>query len=640
MVGVGDWTSASDFDPPAGRAAVSPRVHLLPGGGAALSLETLIRNLIDQRRFGQILLLGRGGGGKSTAVNHLRAVLPPDAPVVLYDEPPQPPMPRANVLAIVAHREEPPAYGAWLMKLELAPWEQDDCIEYCAARRRDQCSAVLARLKNDQSKTLLRGSPQLWRIALDRLGADETVPDTVAALREHIAAVFPPQLLRDKVAPLCLAAVADADEHPVRLSELPRELLPYALKLLRHRAVRVIVAADLIATKIGSGAPVDDVLCDVLPEELLHETASALRFNAPAVARLDRMLSGRPRDSDAMAASLLLAIDPAWRPRDGRGAKLSQARLAGAKWPNVDLRGAELKLADLREADLSCANLKRANACGAILTDAKLLEATLRWLRASAADFSGANFIRAVACSADFSDAELVDVDLRDADLSWAVLNGANLAHAKLVGTKLRQAKLLRTNFEDADLIGVDFQGASLDHVNLAAAANVAGLSFPKASLLFCELEGLRLPEADFAGANLIGSYLTGTFMPLAKFNGANLRNTGLAEIEWEGADLRNADLRGCTFHMGSTRSGLVSVGITDLPPCEGSRTGFYIDDFADRDFKPPEEIRKADLRSADLRGANIEGVDFYLVDLRGAMFTPAQAAYLEKCGAILDYNS
>jgi uncharacterized protein YjbI with pentapeptide repeats len=105
-----------------------------------------------------------------------------------------------------------------------------------------------------------------------------------------------------------------------------------------------------------------------------------------------------------------------------------------------------------------------------------------------------------------------------------------------------------------------------------------------------------------------------------------------LADIDWPGADLRGADLRGCSFHMGSTRSGLVGSPIA----CEGSRTGFYTDDYDDRDFKPPEEIRKANLRGADLRGANVEGVDFYLVDLRDAQYTQDQAEHFAKCGAIL----
>jgi uncharacterized protein YjbI with pentapeptide repeats len=40
--------------------------------------------------------------------------------------------------------------------------------------------------------------------------------------------------------------------------------------------------------------------------------------------------------------------------------------------------------------------------------------------------------------------------------------------------------------------------------------------------------------------------------------------------------------------------------------------------------------------RRADLRGANLEGVDFYLVDLRIALYDPDQEMHLRRCGAIL----
>jgi uncharacterized protein YjbI with pentapeptide repeats len=148
-----------------------------------------------------------------------------------------------------------------------------------------------------------------------------------------------------------------------------------------------------------------------------------------------------------------------------------------------------------------------------------------------------------------------------------------------------------------------------------------------------CNLEGLSLPRCDFRRADLTGSYLTGTFIPRGDFRNAKLNETALAEINWEQADLREADLRGCTFHMGSTRSGLVGSTI----PCEGSKTGFNTDDFNDREFKDPEQIRKANLCRADLRGANIEGVDFYLVDLRSAHYSVEQYEQLLRCGAILD---
>ncbi len=83
---------------------------------------------------------------------------------------------------------------------------------------------------------------------------------------------------------------------------------------------------------------------------------------------------------------------------------------------------------------------------------------------------------------------------------------------------------------------------------------------------------------------------------------------------------------------MGSSRSGLVNSPIAS----EGSRTGFYTDDYNDQDYKPPEEIRKANLCGCDLRDAIVDSTDFYLVDLRRAKYSEEQARHFARCGAIL----
>ncbi len=118
--------------------------------------------------------------------------------------------------------------------------------------------------------------------------------------------------------------------------------------------------------------------------------------------------------------------------------------------------------------------------------------------------------------------------------------------------------------------------------------------------------------------------------LPLARW--ADLSNARLADIDWENADLRHANLRGATFHMGSSRGGLVFSPYA----CEGSKTGFYTDEFDEQNFKAPEDIRKASLRGADLRGANLTGVDFYLVDLRNAKLDAGQLEHVRSSGAIL----
>ena len=142
----------------------------------------------------------------------------------------------------------------------------------------------------------------------------------------------------------------------------------------------------------------------------------------------------------------------------------------------------------------------------------------------------------------------------------------------------------------------------------------------------------MRLPGADFTAARLNGALLTDSVIRRGLFQRADLGGAGLADIQWEEADLRDADLRGAVFHLGSSRSGLVGSPLA----CEGSRTGFYTDDFDQQTYLPPESIRKANLCRTDLRGAKIEGVNFYLVDLRGAKYSPDQLEYLGHCRAIL----
>ena len=57
-----------------------------------------------------------------------------------------------------------------------------------------------------------------------------------------------------------------------------------------------------------------------------------------------------------------------------------------------------------------------------------------------------------------------------------------------------------------------------------------------------------------------------------------------------QGADLRACDFARATFHLGSSRSGLVGSDIAG----EGTRTGFYTDESLEASFQVPEDVRKA----------------------------------------------
>ena len=156
--------------------------------------------------------------------------------------------------------------------------------------------------------------------------------------------------------------------------------------------------------------------------------------------------------------------------------------------------------------------------------------------------------------------------------------------------------------------------------------------TFREARVIECDLEGVEVTDAVFERTSFLNSDLAGSVLARANLRGAWFYGAGLADVRWENADLRGADFKGASFHTGSSRSGLVNSVIAS----EGSRTGFYTDDYDDRDYKPPEEIRKACLCGADLRGAKVADTDFYLVDLRGARYTADQAAHFKRCGAIL----
>src|SRR5437660_2882733 len=165
------------------RAPVRPRV-LSPVSGEALLLEDEVRHLLTKRWGGLLWIAGPAGAGKSTALEHLAHVLAGAPDVCFLDYPaPEP------------HGPLPPAQSAWVIyaapevaelkaavKYRLAPWRQDEWIEYLLAVHPERCASVMARLCSHRGGDPLEGNPELWRIALDRMAADEAIPSARAAL--------------------------------------------------------------------------------------------------------------------------------------------------------------------------------------------------------------------------------------------------------------------------------------------------------------------------------------------------------------------------------------------------------------------------------------------------------------------------
>lgn len=614
------------------RALVRPRIT--SDGGDSLLLEDEITDRLAAGEFGLVALTGAAHSGKLTALEHLAAVFADDPRVVIverladfsYEERARRSR-SAPGLLVVYLAAESALLNNICRPLRLAPWGEDEWIEYLLAAHREQCASVVARLRSDRARSILGGCTLLHRLVLDALAADESLPDAMAALRSEtlrrLDSALPAVSRRmfDQLTDLRY----DAQLPPIQVES--RELS--ALLDVLH--VRCLLAVEYILDRLRRAITIK-VLRRPLPRALVEAVAARLR-DEPVLLNRVRTAAGQSQSlAQPMGASLIHAAGDAWRPADNSRLNLKRAHLSDVRWSGIRLENLYVEHADLSGADFSEAQLSGVVAEQTIFRNAELHGAKLVDFYARTADFSGANLsdVRGITCV--FARSSLMNADLQGASLRDAVFDGCDLR-----GASLRRADLMSAGFRHARIEGADFTGADLSFADLRKldlrAAEFAGANFYGARLEKADLQGMRLPGVQFPGAMLTGADLTASEMPYANFSGADLRLAGLAEVEWENASLRDADLRGATFHMGSSRSGLCA----NPPASEGTRTGFYTDDYEEQGFKSPEEIRKANLCGADLRGAKLDDVDFYLVDLRGALYTPDQELIFRRSGAILE---
>ena len=610
-------------------ALVRPRAAPL-GGGEAQLLEDILAEHVDEPG-GVLRIVGPPGSGKTTAISHLAAVFADDQRLEFIDQPSdEDAAPSANHFAVLSAASVKAIPGVTTVRL--APWGFDELVEYLLAKHPAACRSVLNRLGGEARRAWI---PEIAVVVLDRFAANEAATNPSAELGAHLQELLP---IREQLAAAkqsCLAVLAGGTDAicaaAARLAEVGCS--EAARSLLRHRMVQAPLAVDRVIESLCEG---DEVLLrPVMPFDLVELAGIRCRGHKAASSRLYEILNNDGLGKiHPMAASILRIADPAWRPRPGPGRQawqLAGAHFSGVVWPLVNLASANLSQADFSDAFLETAVLTSANASearfnAAVLRKADLARIQAGWTDFIATDLSQSHLSEALLVGADLTNANLKRADLTGANLSDAQLSDANLtsasaANASFVGSTLTRADFTNAMLRDARLTGLDLRTVCLE-----------GACLERAKLERAQLEDVVLPKAQLRGATLTGAHLTGSRMPLCDLREADLSGAGLAEIEWEGADLRGANLHGATFHMGSSRSGLVGSPIA----CEGSKTGFYTDDFEDMHFKRPEEIRKANLRGADLRGANITGLDFYLVDLRDAQLDAAQREHVCRCGAIL----
>jgi uncharacterized protein YjbI with pentapeptide repeats len=581
-------------------------------------LEEEVAELLATGEPANVFLTGRVGVGKSTALAHLAAVFANEDALLLKDN--------ETTWRAGAGRVTVSTTCSTGLRFELQPWTDDDVVDYLLAAHRAQTGRVLQAWRSGAAHDLLDW-PGACRMVLDELAVD----DTLASPRDGVIAVLGESLANRYSEALDWAIHSG---WPTQLQSIQTPHLPEALADLRHllssATVRGILQAEwVLNTAIQQ--PHYRAGSITWHTQLRHAITHALRGNAGLCEHLLFVSHATRLRHKPLVHSSLALRDPGYRPLrelhgDLRNAWLPEIVLRDehirARLQHANLVGADLRRAHFERCDLSGANLSRAKTTEAIFEH---LQAPL--LHATALDAADSSWQKASLPHANFHQAELTRADFRGANLSnsnfsFACLRAADLTLANLSKASLTQCILHDASLQKARLAGIDMREAYCN-----------GLQLQRAILVGCNLAGLEVALLSASETRFFRSDLSATTWIASDLRRASFADCGLADVNWEGADLRGADFRHATFHPGNSRSGLLDSPIAS----EGSRTGYYTDESLEDSFQAPKSVRKANLRNCDLRGATIVGVDFYLVDLRGAVLDPAQREWLARCRAILD---
>lgn len=621
---------------PAQDIIVRPRIVSTDVPGALPLLDEL--NEIGDTP-GVIAIIGPAGSGKTTALRFLE--LQDSSTLRTYiDEPTKESLfKNFSKPQIVYAARKPIRLNRPLKVMTLAPWNSDDCIDYLLATDRTACARVMQRL-GGMDLTALRGLPELLRVVLDALRAGEG-GSLEEILRRRFDSLNPEQL--ECALKWCFATLLpyrsqsqllgyDARiELGLQHATMQKLGVPdHQLRLMQHGAVQKLLAVELALHRLKNRA----LACYAIPwpRDLVRAVAERVSSDAETLSVMADGMRQPETNTQPMLASVLVSANKNWIPHHEDGRCYEGAYLDGAHWPEADLRLANFMDASLTRIHLDHADLQQARFHKSKLVSAMLRGAKLKWAHFVRTDLSRADLSHADAELTEFTHVTLAHAKLTGTNLAYARLHAANLSHANFSEARLCNANLYGSECLETDFSRVDFTKAHLNELDLRTAkldgANFEGAHFSKANLEYINLPDAKMPGVDFSEAWLTGSILMG-----ANLREAELSHAGLAEIEWEYADLRGANFTGVSFNLGTTRTGHVNSTIA----CEGSKTGFYTDEYYEQSFRAPETIRKASLRGADLRGANLQDADFYLVDLRDAQIDAWDLPHLRRCGAILE---
>ena len=605
-------------------AAVEPRTY--NSDGEVVPLVDLISDYIDSKTLAVRLV----GEGKSTAIAHLQNYFTGQPKLRFLDNGESIEDLKAWDLTVYTA----PSFTHGSVKLKLARWSRDDCIDYLLATAPDRCKSVMGRLMVSEDLWLASGSPRVLARTLDVMIEQDDVTTIEAAILTHFESLrFKHKQYRSRVISKCVEHHFDDVNAGIELQKFaPRYVDEETVKFLSVQTVRYVIATGKLIESLRQGKT-PECLARMVTPIWIEYFASRLfaETNDDAVEHLNTLANKVWDSHSGNAASLLFKLDSTWQPSRQRELNLFGAQLPGFGAPELILENSLVTMAIFMKANLPFCSLANTNVTGSSFASANLTNSNLEKLVAKHADFSDANLRGVNADKADFSSACLSNANLERGGFCKTDFLGADLRNANLNFATLFFAKLNRSKMSGATLVGTKFKRTSISQVDLRhvvtrdtyflkcdlSRSNFAGIVLDN----IC-LRGCQISDADFSESKLHDCDLTDSLLTCAK----------LGDIVWTNCNLRGVDFSGCQFHYGSTRSGIVGSPY----PSHGTRTGFYTDDYFDQHFRRIEDIRKASLQGCDLIGARVKDVDFYLVDLRGANYDEAQRTHFQSCGAIL----
>ena len=143
------------------RAPVRPRAISSETGGTVL-LEDVIEFYAEQGHHGAIEIGGGPRSGKTTALAHLASLACADKLLLVDDARPTDIQTNLSDQLVVYTTRCPLDVGN--LRYELAPWCDDDLIEYLQWQHPDECLSVMARFAANGNVNLLDGKPELYCI--------------------------------------------------------------------------------------------------------------------------------------------------------------------------------------------------------------------------------------------------------------------------------------------------------------------------------------------------------------------------------------------------------------------------------------------------------------------------------------------